>query len=258
MLTPIVKSWPSQWCLHANDLAIQVLGGYGYTREYDVEQHYRDNRLNPIHEGTHGIQALDLLGRKAAMNGGAGLCALESLLRTTVDRARSTGGEAAELAQQLDAALTRLVEVTRQVHAEPDPTTRLANASIHLEATGHIVLAWIWLEQFLATGDGADELPRGKRLAARYFFRYELPGPNRSWPCSPGSTAPPSSWIPMCCDPPGSTSGSGPAAPLEPAAAAETPIEPQDAIRSSIWLIAEVAPSTIPMSSTCCNPSAVS
>ena len=109
------------------------------------------------------------------MNGGAGLCALESLLRTTVDRAWSTGGEAAELAQQLDAALTRLVEVTRQVHAEPDPTTRLANASIHLEATGHIVLAWIWLEQFLATGNGADELPRGKRLAARYFFRYELP-----------------------------------------------------------------------------------
>ena len=51
------KSWPSQWCLAANDLAIQVHGGYGYTRDYDVEQHYRDNRLNPIHEGTHGIQA---------------------------------------------------------------------------------------------------------------------------------------------------------------------------------------------------------
>ena len=73
VLTPIAKSWPSQWCLEANDLAIQVHGGYGYTREYDVEQHYRDNRLNPIHEGTHGIQALDLLGRKVAMHDGAGL-----------------------------------------------------------------------------------------------------------------------------------------------------------------------------------------
>ena len=73
VLTPIAKSWPSQWCLEANDLAIQVHGGYGYTREYDVEQHYRDNRLNPIHEGTHGIQALDLLGRKVVMDGGAGL-----------------------------------------------------------------------------------------------------------------------------------------------------------------------------------------
>ena len=64
ILTPIAKSWPSQWCLEANSLAIQVHGGYGYAREYDVEQHYRDNRLNPIHEGTHGIQALDLLGRR--------------------------------------------------------------------------------------------------------------------------------------------------------------------------------------------------
>jgi alkylation response protein AidB-like acyl-CoA dehydrogenase len=62
VLTPIAKSWPSQWCLEADSLAIQVLGGYGYTREYPVEQHWRDNRLNMIHEGTHGIQALDLLG----------------------------------------------------------------------------------------------------------------------------------------------------------------------------------------------------
>ncbi|MEO8039987.1 MAG: acyl-CoA dehydrogenase family protein, partial [Betaproteobacteria bacterium] len=61
VLTPIVKAWPSQWCLAANDLAIQVHGGYGYTREYPVERLYRDNRLNPIHEGTNGIQALDLL-----------------------------------------------------------------------------------------------------------------------------------------------------------------------------------------------------
>lgn len=78
ILTPIAKSWPSQWCLEANSLAIQVHGGYGYTREYDVEQHYRDNRLNPIHEGTHGIQSLDLLGRKVTQNGGASLAALGS------------------------------------------------------------------------------------------------------------------------------------------------------------------------------------
>ena len=73
MLTPIAKAWPSQWCLKANDHAIQVHGGYGYTREYPVEQFYRDNRLNPIHEGTDGIQALDLLGRKVTMLHGAGL-----------------------------------------------------------------------------------------------------------------------------------------------------------------------------------------
>ncbi|MBX9630057.1 MAG: acyl-CoA dehydrogenase, partial [Burkholderiales bacterium] len=70
VLTPIVKAWPSQWCLAANDLAIQVHGGYGYTREYPVERLYRDNRLNPIHEGTNGIQALDLMGRKVGMDDG--------------------------------------------------------------------------------------------------------------------------------------------------------------------------------------------
>ena len=64
LLTPVVKTWPSEWGLAANDLAIQVHGGYGYTRDFDVEQLYRDNRLNAIHEGTTGIQGLDLLGRK--------------------------------------------------------------------------------------------------------------------------------------------------------------------------------------------------
>ncbi|MBS0344411.1 MAG: acyl-CoA dehydrogenase, partial [Proteobacteria bacterium] len=60
VLTPIAKSWPSEWCLEANSLAIQVHGGYGYTRDFPVEQYWRDNRLNMIHEGTHGIQAADL------------------------------------------------------------------------------------------------------------------------------------------------------------------------------------------------------
>ncbi|MFP5406308.1 MAG: acyl-CoA dehydrogenase family protein, partial [Gammaproteobacteria bacterium] len=67
VLTPIAKSWPSEWCLEANSLAIQVHGGYGYTRDFPVEQYWRDNRLNMIHEGTHGIQAADLLGRKVVM-----------------------------------------------------------------------------------------------------------------------------------------------------------------------------------------------
>ena len=174
VLTPIAKSWPSQFCLQANDLAIQVHGGYGYTREYDVEQHYRDNRLNPIHEGTHGIQAVDLLGRKVVMAGGAGLAALVAVARETV--AAAAGGEAAELAAALDAALTRLVDVTAAIHsADVDPATRLANASVYLEAAGHVVIAWIWLAQFLATDDRDDPFHQGKRQAARYFYRFELP-----------------------------------------------------------------------------------
>ena len=92
ILTPVGKSWPSQWCLEANNLAIQVHGGYGYTREYDVEQHYRDNRLNPIHEGTHGIQSLDLLGRKVTQRGGASLAALGDAVSATIATANAAGG----------------------------------------------------------------------------------------------------------------------------------------------------------------------
>ncbi|MFF0287020.1 acyl-CoA dehydrogenase [Streptomyces sp. NPDC005262] len=176
VLTPIAKSWPSQWCLAANDLAIQVHGGYGYSREYNVEQFYRDNRLNAIHEGTHGIQGLDLLGRKVVTNGGAGLSLLLETISTTVARATASGGEAAELAAALEQATARAERTTARLWSTGDPATALANASVYLEAVGHVVLAWIWLEQFLALSDGTDDFHEGKRQAARYFFRVELPG----------------------------------------------------------------------------------
>ncbi|MGW5666986.1 acyl-CoA dehydrogenase [Micromonospora sp. NPDC003776] len=181
LLTPIAKSWPSQWCLAANDLAIQVHGGYGYTRDYDVEQHWRDNRLNPIHEGTHGIQALDLLGRKVTMRGGAGLELLLETIRATVSRAWKADGFAAELAGPLGAAVDRIAVVTRRLWETGDAELALANASVYLEAVGHVVIAWMWLEQVLAgealgSPEGAEgEFLAGKRQAARYFFRYELP-----------------------------------------------------------------------------------
>jgi butyryl-CoA dehydrogenase len=175
ILTPIAKSWPSQWCLAANDLAIQVHGGYGYTREYDVEQHYRDNRLNPIHEGTHGIQGLDLLGRKVSMQGGAAFTALCELVESTVSRARDAGPELQELAPAVGDTLAQLVHVTSTLLREPDAEVRLANASLYLEAAGHVVVGWAWLEQLLALGDRDDDFAAGKRAAARYFCRYELP-----------------------------------------------------------------------------------
>jgi butyryl-CoA dehydrogenase len=174
-LTPIVKSWPSQWCLEANNLALQVHGGYGYTREYDVELHLRDNRLNPIHEGTHGIQALDLLGRKVTVRGGAGLEALAETMRATVVTASETAGELAGLGAQLGAAVDRVVEVTAVLWSAGDPDATLANATVYLEAVGHVVVAWLWLEQALAAAGKAGPFYDGKRAAARYFFRYELP-----------------------------------------------------------------------------------
>ncbi len=180
ILTPIAKSWPSQWCLEANNLAIQVHGGYGYTREYNVEQFYRDNRLNPIHEGTHGIQGLDLLGRKVTMRNGAALQALAAEIRNTLAAAQSRPALAG-YAAALGAALQRLDRVTQALHAVGDLNKTLANASVYLEAVGHIVVAWIWLQQaLLAVGHDGDDghdaaFYRGKLQACRYFFHWELP-----------------------------------------------------------------------------------
>jgi butyryl-CoA dehydrogenase len=175
VLTPIAKSWPSQWCLHGNDLAIQVHGGYGYTREYAVEQLYRDNRLNAIHEGTHGIQGLDLLGRKVVMDGGAGLTLLLETIIATAGKARAAGGEPASHSKALAAAAARIGEVTATLWKAGDPSVTLANSSIYLEAVGHVVVAWMWLEQVVAAASRDDDFAEGKRTAARYFFRYELP-----------------------------------------------------------------------------------
>jgi alkylation response protein AidB-like acyl-CoA dehydrogenase len=175
MLTPVGKSWPAQWCLAANDLAIQVHGGYGYTREYDVEQHYRDNRLNPIHEGTHGIQSLDLLGRKVPARGGAGMAALGAEIGRSIADAAALGGEIASQAAQLDATWQRLVAVTGEMFTSGDLEAAMANSAVYLEAFGHIVVAWIWLQQALAAHGRDGDFYDGKRQAARYFFRYELP-----------------------------------------------------------------------------------
>jgi alkylation response protein AidB-like acyl-CoA dehydrogenase len=177
ILTPIAKSWPSQWCLEANSLAIQVHGGYGYTREYNVEQFYRDNRLNPIHEGTHGIQGMDLLGRKVSMQGGAAFKALEAEMKKTIARALGVP-ELSSWAQSLAAVLQRVEKVTQALYAAGDMNKMLANASAYLEAFGHMVVAWIWLEQaWLAVGkDGHDaDFYKGKLQACAYFFRWELP-----------------------------------------------------------------------------------
>lgn len=175
VLTPIAKSWPSQWCLAANDIAIQVHGGYGYTREYAVEQLYRDNRLNQIHEGTHGIQALDLLGRKVTMHGGAGLALLAETIAATVARGNALGGQPAQHAQELHRRLARVLEVTDILWAGGDAALALANASAYLEAVGQVVIAWIWLEQLLAAEGKTGDFYEGKRAAARWFVTWELP-----------------------------------------------------------------------------------
>ncbi len=180
LLTPIAKSWPSEWCLEANGLAIQVLGGYGYTRDFPVEQYWRDNRLNMIHEGTHGIQALDLLGRKVVMQEGAGLALLARTVSATIARARAVPALAGH-ANALATALTHVGDATRSAWSTGNPEEALANATPYLQAFGHAVLAWIWLDVALCArkqldaGQGDAAMLHGKLAACTYFFRYELP-----------------------------------------------------------------------------------
>ena len=178
VLTPIAKSWPSEWCLEANSLAIQVHGGYGYTRDFPVEQYWRDNRLNMIHEGTHGIQAMDLLGRKVLMEGGRGLQLLAERINTTVQQAIQVP-ELAEHANALAAALQQVGSATKAAWATGNPANALANAVPYLQAFGHTVLAWIWLDVALATvrQDAALSIAAsaGRIRAAAYFYHYELP-----------------------------------------------------------------------------------
>jgi alkylation response protein AidB-like acyl-CoA dehydrogenase len=176
ILTPIAKSWPSQWCLEANNLAIQIHGGYGYTREYNVEQLYRDNRLNPIHEGTHGIQAIDLLGRKVVMNSGAAMKLLSEIILQTLVRAESC--QLTEHSRALGKRWKRLLNTTEILHDTNDLNVTLANASIYLEAFGHLVMSWIWLEQAItahAAQRDDQAFYAGKRQACDWFFRWELP-----------------------------------------------------------------------------------
>ena len=178
ILTPIAKSWPSEWCLEANNLAIQVHGGYGYTRDFPVEQYWRDNRLNMIHEGTHGIQGLDLLGRKVLMDDGRALDLLAQRIGATVRLAQGQPGLASEAAA-VARALQRLLDATRAAWSTGEPDAALASATLYLQAFGHVVVAWLWLDvartAVAAAADRDDAFLRGKVQAARYFCAFELP-----------------------------------------------------------------------------------
>ncbi|WP_166254503.1 acyl-CoA dehydrogenase [Marinobacter salicampi] len=185
LLTPVMKAWPSEYGPKANDLAIQVYGGAGYTREYPVEQCWRDNRLNPIHEGTNGIQALDLLGRKVWQDQSHGLQLLMKAMQ--VDLEAATSPRCQQWALSLSETLQRAVQVTQALGKalmSENPDSVLANASCYLHLFGHITIAWMWLrqanvaQQALAAGATGTDVAfyEGKLQAAQYFFHWELPG----------------------------------------------------------------------------------
>ena len=185
ILTPIIKSWVSDHGLAANEAAIQILGGAGFTRDHPVEQFYRDNRLNPIHEGTNGIQAIDLLGRKVVMRGGAALALMERRIWSTIARA---GGIPAltEDAVALGAALERLLTASSTIHGAMEQIGQergLANATAFMELAGLVTMGWVWLEQAVSAVDELESGPdaetraflEGKVHACHYMHRVELP-----------------------------------------------------------------------------------
>lgn len=177
VLTPVAKSWPSEFCLEGNSLAIQVHGGYGYTRDFPVEQYWRDQRLNMIHEGTHGIQAADLLGRKVVMEGGRGLQLLAGRITGTIEAARRRADLAAH-GNELARALQHVLDATRAAWSGADPAMALANAVPYMQAFGHVVIAWTWLDVLLgvpADAGARSAAQTGRVHAGRYFFHYELP-----------------------------------------------------------------------------------
>lgn len=174
VLTPVAKSWPSEWCLEANSLAIQIHGGYGYTRDFPVEQYWRDNRLNMIHEGTHGIQGLDLLGRKVLMEEGRGVHLLAARMRETADKAMVFPDLAAD-AKALNTALQKVIAATQSAWSSGQPQEALANAVPYLQAFGHLVLAWIWLDVSASCRGTQSPAQTGRQAAAKYFYHYELP-----------------------------------------------------------------------------------
>lgn len=180
LLTPIAKTWPSEWGQASLHHALQVHGGAGYTRDFEVELLYRDNRLNPIHEGTTGIQALDLIKRKIRRDNGSAFHLLRTHIQASIEAARAQSPD-------LRASATALEEALRQVdHALPallgDEELALAHATTALFAIGHMTIGWVWLSQatfaqkLLELEPAADRaFLRGRVRACRYFAEHELP-----------------------------------------------------------------------------------
>jgi len=184
LITPVVKSFPSAYGPKANDLAIQVLGGAGYTRDYPVEQYYRDNRLNPIHEGTFGIQSLDLLGRKLWQHNGKGLNLLMQRINTTLEQIQHPA--LLDLSSKFCKHLATVQSTTQklgQALMQGQTSEALANSTLYLDMMAKVIISWLWLDMANKAQQqfGQSELAEdqqflaGKLQAARYFIRWELP-----------------------------------------------------------------------------------
>jgi butyryl-CoA dehydrogenase len=184
ILTPVAKTYPSEMGIWSVSQGLQCFGGYGYCEDFPIEQYFRDARIHPIHEGTTGIQGLDLLGRKVTMQDGQAFMFYIAEVTAAIDAARAIRN-LRPYADRLDDALTRLQEVTLHLTSlaqEKGPQAFLADATLYLEFFAIIAVAWQWLKQAIVvqkalnTGLSASEASfyRGKYSTFRYFYAYEL------------------------------------------------------------------------------------
>jgi len=190
LLTPVIKTWTSEMGQEALHLAIQIHGGAGYTRDYLPELLYRDNRLNPIHEGTTGIQAMDLVGRKLRRENGASFMAYAAEVEATISEATISEAAISEamttdlkgLAQALSSAWQDLKSAADTLLRFENEADAMRHATAFLHAFGHGVVGHIWLQQALLVQDNLDaqstdqsNLHQGILMTAHYFIDIELP-----------------------------------------------------------------------------------
>ncbi len=183
LLTPIAKTFPAEKGYEANALALQVHGGYGYSSEYLPEAWLRDQKLNSIHEGTTGIQGLDLLGRKVMAAGGEALRILSEEVAATVARARQAGVEAS-WCEGMERALGAVAELTLSLGAmgmAGEVEQMLRHSADYMELFSIVAVAWRWLAQAAAAREGLArggedrDFYEGKLCAAQYWFAVEVP-----------------------------------------------------------------------------------
>lgn len=185
LLTPIAKSYPSEYGNESTSIGMQVLGGAGYTDDFPLEQYFRDIRVNSIYEGTTTIHGMDLLGRKMVMNNGEAVKFLTEEITATIMAAMPLN-ELTNMATTLGQSLEGVQQVMQKlmgVAKEQGPRAYLADATLFLDYFALHVLGWLWLKQGVAAvnglkaadGDAETIFYRSKLQTARYFFNYELP-----------------------------------------------------------------------------------
>ena len=176
LLTPVAKAFFTDRGLETCIIGQQVLGGHGYVREWGMEQFVRDARIAQIYEGTNGIQALDLAGRKVVRNGGASAGRFIAEVREWL--AEAGGSDAlAPVAPKLEEALGLLEQATAQLleRASSDPDAVNASAVEYLDLFGLVTYAWLWARMMQAAAARDDQFGESKLLVGRFYFQRLLP-----------------------------------------------------------------------------------